>query len=161
MPFLVALALKWGWSRGAAKLFSWGAPAVVLIAIVGGGIALIYGKGVSAGGAKVEAKVEKAHAKVVADAKGDGEKAQGITDAIGNRVSRIDDKTTALVRSKITEMHDAIDATPPAPVGAPPALFPADRVSASLNTLIDSANRAAASADAERGDDQDGAPGAD
>jgi hypothetical protein len=152
MPFLVTLALKWGLPRGYARIFGWAVPVLVLITATGLAIALIYHKGSTAGAAKVEAKAEKAHAKTVAEARTDERQAQATVDAIGKRVAKADDQTTILVRSKITEIHDALDATPGSPNGGPAPAAPFDTVGvrASLNAVIDSANRAADAADAEQ-----------
>ena len=152
MPFLITLALKWGLPRGFAKIFGWAVPALIVIALIGGTIALIYHKGETAGGAKVEVKAEKAHAKSVAAARADERQAQATVDAIGKSVAIADDKTTILVRSKIKDIHDALDATPGGPAGAavPPPVFDGSGVRASLNAVVDSANRAADAADAEQ-----------
>lgn len=153
MPFLIALALKWGLPKGFAKLFGWIVPALVVVGLIGGTIAMIYHKGETAGGAKVEVKAEKAHAKTVAEARTDERQAQATVDAIGKRVAIADDKTTTLVRSKITEIHDALDSTPGAAAGnaaAPAAAFDTSGVRASLNAVIADANRSADAADAEQ-----------
>lgn len=152
MPFLIALALKWGLPKGFARIFGWAVPALVVILLIGGAIALIYHKGSVAGGAKVQVQAEKAHAKTVAEARADERQAQATVDAIGKRVAAADDKTTILVRSRITEIHDALDATPGAAAGSatPPAAFDTAGVRASLNAVVDDANRAADAADAEQ-----------
>ena len=66
---------------------------------------------------KVEAKAETAHARTVAEARSDSARAQATVDAIGKRVAKADDQTSILVRSKIMEIHDALDATPGAAAG--------------------------------------------
>ena len=153
MLFLIKLASNWAWPRWAAALFGWGAPILAGAALLGGLYALIYHRGEVAGAAKVQARAEKAHAATVAVARHDERQAQAIVDAIGNRVAVADDATTTLVRSRITEIHDALDATPGAVSGNDAAAavpFDADRVRASLNALVDGANGAADAADAER-----------
>jgi hypothetical protein len=153
MAFLIKAALGWGLPSWAAKVFGWMVPALLAVALIGGTIALIYHKGEAAGGAKVEVKAEKAHAKTVAEARTDERQAQATVDAIGKRVAIADDKTTTLVRSKISEIHDALDTTPGAAGGnaaAPATAFDTGGVRASLNTIVDGANRAADAADAER-----------
>lgn len=155
MPFLITLALKWGLPRGFAKLFGWVVPALVVIALIGGTIALIYHKGETAGGAHVQVQAEQAHTRSVAAARADERQAQATVDAIGARVAIADDKTTTLVRSKITEIHDALDSTPGAAAGAagnaaPTAAFDTGGVRNSLNAVVADANRAADAADAEQ-----------
>jgi hypothetical protein len=137
------------WLAGPLK---WLADALIVAALLGGIYAFIYHRGSTAGAAKVEAKAEKAHAKTVAEARADERQAQATVDAIGKRVAIADDKTTTLVRSKITEIHDALDSTPGAPAGAaaPPPVFDGGGVRASLNALVDHANGAADAADAEQ-----------
>ena len=152
MGFLVTLALKWGLPRGFARIFGWAVPVLALIAATGLAIGLIYHRGSTASAAKVEAKAEKAHAKTVAEARTDEREAQATVDAIGKRVAKADDQTTILVRSKIKDIHDALDATPGGPAGAavPPPVFDGSGVRASLNAVVDGANRAADAADAEQ-----------
>jgi len=152
MPFLVSLALGWKWPIWAAKLFGWVVPILVAAALIGGTFALIYHKGETAGGAKVEARAEKAHAKTVAEARSDERQAQATVDAIGRRVAIADDKTTTLVRSKIAEIHNDLDSAPGATAGsvAPPAVFDTGGVRNHLNDLVGDANRSADTADAER-----------
>jgi hypothetical protein len=137
------------WLAGPLK---WLADALIIAALLGGIYALIYHRGSTAGAAKVEAKAEKAHAATVAAARTDERQAQATVDAIGKRVAIADDKTTILVRSKLTEIHDALDSTPGAAAGAvaPPAPFDTAGVRASLNAVVDDANRAADAADAEQ-----------
>lgn len=152
MGFLIQLALGWGWPRGLARIFGWAVPVLVLVAATGIAIGLIYHRGEKAGGAKVEVKAEKAHAKTVAEARTDERQAQATVDAIGKRVAIADDKTTTLVRSKITEIHDALDATPGSAAGGPVPAAPFDTggVRAHLNDLVASANGSADAADAEQ-----------
>lgn len=152
MPWLITAALGWKWPSWAAKLFGWAVPVLVALAIVGAIVGLIYHKGETAGGAKVTAKVVKEQAKTVAEARTDERQAQATVDAIGKHVAIADDKTTILVRSKITEIHDALDATPGSPNGGPAPAAPFDTagVRASLNAVVADANRAADAADAEQ-----------
>ncbi|CAN5579321.1 hypothetical protein BH10PSE14_BH10PSE14_06970 [soil metagenome] len=102
------------------------------------------------GAAKVEAKVEKAHAATIAQAKADTATMQTTTDRIAARAVRIDDATTAYAQTKIGELHAAIDSAPSGPAAAP---VDTARVSASLDDLIAHANGAADAADAQPGTD--------
>jgi len=137
------------WLKGPLK---WLADALIIAALLGGIYAFIYHRGSTAGAAKVEAKQAKAHAATVADARADERQAQATVDAIGKHVAIADDKTTILVRSKITEIHDALDATSGSPIGSPAPAAPFDTagVRASLNAVVADANRAADAADAEQ-----------
>jgi hypothetical protein len=141
------------WLKGP---FKWLADALIIAALLGGIYAFIYHRGATAGAAKVEAKDAKAAVKTIAEARSDERQAQATVDAIGKRVAVADDKTTALVRSKILEIHDALDTTPVAAPGAagsdaaPAGAFDTGGVRASLNAVVDDANRAADTADAEQ-----------
>ena len=152
MPFLITLALGWKWPGWAARLFGWVMPALAIAALSWGAMALIYHRGETAGSAKVEAKAEAMHAKAVTDARNDERKAAAVADAIGRRVAIADDQSTAVVRSKITEIHHDLASSSNSPgVGdALPRQFDTGGVRASLNALVDDANRAAEAADAER-----------
>jgi hypothetical protein len=152
MGFLIALALGWKWPGWAARLFGWAVPMLVACAAVGAMIALIYHKGETAGAAKAQVQAEKAHAKTVVTARADERQAQTTVDAIGKRVAAADNKTDILVRTKIREMHDALDATPGTLAGNSRSAVPvdADSVRDHLNTLIVDADRSADAADAER-----------
>jgi hypothetical protein len=152
MGFLVSLALGWKWPGWAARLFGWAIPVLVAIAAVGAMIALIYHQGETAGQTKTEVRAEKAHTKTVAVARADERQAQATVDAIGKRVATEDDQTSILVRTKIREMHDALDATPGTLAGNPRSAAPVDASSVRdhLNALVVNANRSADAADAER-----------
>lgn len=152
MGFLTSLALGWKWPGWAASLFCWALPMLVALAAVGAAIGLIYHRGETAGRAKVQAQAEKAHAKTLATARADERQAQSTVDAIGQRVAAEDDQTSILVRTKIREMHDALDATPGTLNGDPRSAAPvdADSVRDHLNALVVDANRSADAADAER-----------
>lgn len=152
MAFLISLALGWKWPGWAARLFGWVVPVLVALAAIGAMIALIYHKGETAGGAKAEVRAERAHAKTVAVARADERQAQATVDAIGRRVAAADDKTDILVRTKIREMHDALDAMPGALNGDARSTnaVDADSVRDHLNALVVDANRSADAADAER-----------
>jgi hypothetical protein len=152
MGFLISLALGWQWPGWATRLFGWVIPLLVALAAVGAVIALIYHKGETAGGAKIQVQADKARTKSVAAARGDERQAQTTVDAIGKRVAAADDKTDILVRTKIREMHDALDATPGTLAGNPSSAVPvdADSVRDHLNALIVDADRSADAADAER-----------
>ena len=152
MPFLISLALGWKWPAYAARLFGWTVPLLAVAALTGAMIALVYHHGETAGGARLQAKTDAAHDKAVADAREDERKAQAVTDAIDHRVATADDQTTTLVRSKLTEIHDDLSSTSGAPAGGDAAarVFDDSGVRASLNALVDDANRAAEAADAER-----------
>lgn len=141
-----------GHAPGLRANFGWAVPVLVLIAATGLAIGLIYHRGEKAGGAKVEAKAEKAHAATVAAARTDERHAQATVDAIGKRVAIADDKTTTLVRSKITEIHNDLNSTPGAAAGGPVPAAPFDTggVRAHLNDLVASANGSADAADAEQ-----------
>jgi hypothetical protein len=155
MSFLISLALGWKWPGWVARLFGWAVPILVAIAVAGAMLALIYHKGEVAGGAKVQVQAETTHTRTVAAARADERQAQATVDAIGSRVAVADDKSATLVRSKIVEIHDALDATPAAaPANGNPAAsatpFDAGGVRASLNAVVADANRAADAADAEQ-----------
>lgn len=152
MGFLISLALGWKWPDWAARLFGWAVPVLVALAAFGVMTALIYRKGEIAGDAKVQVQAEKAHARIVAAARADERQAQATADAIGKRAATEDDQTSILVRTKIREMHDALDATPGTLAGNPhpAAPFDADGVRGHLNALIVDADRSADAADAER-----------
>jgi hypothetical protein len=149
MPWLISLATGWGLPSWASKLFGIVAPVALIGAALWGTYSLIHHAGETAGAAKVTAKAEKQHAAAVKDAQTDERSAQAVTDAIGASVTRSDEKTTELVRSTIEDMHNAIDAVPPAVAGAPLPPAPVDGMRDKLNTLIDGAERAAQAADAE------------
>ena len=152
MGFLISLALGWKWPGWAARLFGWAVPVLVVLAAVGVMIALIYHEGETAGGAKAEVQTERAHTKTVAVARADERQAQATVDTIGKRVTAADDKTDILVRTKIREMHDVLDATPGTLAGNPRSAAPvdADGVRDHLNALVVNADRSADAADAER-----------
>ncbi|WP_066806441.1 hypothetical protein [Sphingomonas asaccharolytica] len=152
MAFLIAIALGWKWPGWAARLFGWIVPVLVAIAAVGAMIGLIYRQGETAGRTRTEARADKARAKTVAVARADERQAQATVDAIGKRVATEDDQTSILVRTKIREMHDALDATPGTVNGDPRSAVPVDAGSVRdhLNALIVDADRSADAADAER-----------
>jgi hypothetical protein len=137
------------WLSGPLK---WLADALIVAALLGGVYAFIYHRGQAAGTAKVKAQAEVAHAKTVTEARSDERQAQVVVDAIGTRAAIADDKTTTLVRSRLTEIHDALDSTPGAVAGSatPPAVFDTGGVRASLNAVVADANRSADDADAEQ-----------
>lgn len=142
--FLGGIAPKW--LTGPAKT----AMDIIGVALLLWGVyAWIHHAGVKAGEAKVTAKVEKDHQAAVAAAVTDTKAAQATTDQIGATTARTNAQVTALVQSKIQEMHNAIDAIPASAAGAalPPA--PVDSLRDKLNALGDGANRAADDADAE------------
>jgi hypothetical protein len=152
MGFLIAIALGWKWPGWAARLFGWVAPVLVAIAAFGAMIALIYHQGETAGRTKTEVRAAKARAKTIAVARADERQAQATVDAIGKHVAAADDKTDILVRTKIREMHDALDATPGTLNGDPRSAAPVVTGSMRdhLNALIVDADRSADAADAER-----------
>ena len=153
MGFLVSLALGWKWPGWAARLFGWIVPVLVACAAVGAAITLIYHKGKSAGGTQVRARAEKAHAKTIAEARADEREAAAVTDTIGRRAAVADDETSALVRSKIKDIHDGLDSSPGTPAGnsaAPVTAIDAVGVRDALNSLVTDANRSADAADAGR-----------
>lgn len=126
------------------------------LALAGGVYLYIDHAGQEKGAAKVTAKVEQQHAARVTEARSDEQHAQAVTDRIGERVKRADDATTTFLRDKIKDLHDAIDATPPAVAGNPPPVLDTDRLSAPVNAVVDRANRAAETADAVTGTDANG-----
>ena len=134
------------WLKGPLK---WLAYALIVVALLAGIYAWIEHRGETKGAAKVAAKVEKAHAERVAEGKADSAKGQTTVDAIGARVARTDAVTTEIVRSKIAEINNALDATPAAAAGGPPPIVDSVRLGAPIDTLIDRANRAADTADAQ------------
>lgn len=152
MGFLISLALGWKWPGWAARMFGWAAPVLVAIAAVGGIVALVYRQGETVATTKAEVQAEKAHAKTVAAARADERQTQATVDAIDKRVAAADDKTDILIRTKIREMHDALDTTPGLLAGNPRAAVPFDTGSMRdhLNALVVDANRSADAADAER-----------
>lgn len=152
MGLLMSLALGWKWPGWAAHLFGRVVPVLVALTAVGALIALIYHEGETAGRTKAEVQAEKAHAKTVAAARADERRAQATVDTIGKRVAADDDKTDILVRTKIREMHDVLDATPGTLAGNPRSAAPvdADGVRDHLNALVVNADRSADAADAER-----------
>jgi len=149
MPVLISLALGWKWPTWAARLFGWIVPVVAAIAIVAGIVAIIYHRGETAGGAKVQAKAAAAHTKTVADARSDERKAQDGSAAVGAAVGRANDETTAVVTAKRMEINNAVNSTPRAAPGAAPARVDTVGLSASVDALVDRANRAAEAADAQ------------
>lgn len=104
--------------------------------------------GEKAGEAKVTAKVEREHAQRVGEARADEQAASVVADSISRRVTRADDLSTAAVQRTIKELRNALDAVPPAPVGAPVPAAPVDGLRDQINAGIDRANRAADAADA-------------
>ena len=140
-----------GWLKGLSLVEKLGGL-LLFAGLVAGVIAVIYHKGETAGTAKVKAQAEAAHSKTITEARSDERQAQVVVDAIGKRAAAADEKTTTLVRSRMTEIHDALDATPTTPAGSPAPAAPFDTggVRASLNAVVDDANRAADAADAEQ-----------
>jgi len=120
---------------------------VVLLAIVAG-VAMIRRDGETAGAAKVTAKVEKAHAERITEARTDERAATAVTQAIAARAVRIDAQTDAYVQSTIEDLRNALnDASRAADSAALPAA-PVDRLRDSINADIDRTNGAAEAADA-------------
>ena len=152
MPFLVTLALGWKWPGWAARLFGWAIPSLAAGALIVAGIMSIYHRGTIAGRAKVEARAAAAHGRAIAEARSDERKAAAVAATIDRRVTDQDDRSTALARSAITEIHDDLASAPKTPVAGNTAgaVFDTDGVRTSLDRLVDGANRAADAADAER-----------
>ncbi|WP_150126983.1 hypothetical protein [Sphingomonas panacis] len=123
--------------------------AIVLV-LLAGVYGWIYGRGEASGAAKVTAKVVLDHNAAVTDARHDERAAQTAAGAIGAAAARTNQDATAFAQSKIEDMHHAIDAIPPAPAGAAPARVDSGNLSATLDALIDGANRAADAADPQR-----------
>lgn len=149
LGWAITALLDRGWKSWQAKLAVFGGLLALAVLAVALAIAVIFHRGENAGGAKVEAKVEKAHTKAVTDARVDERNIQTTGAAIGADVGRKAGSTTALVATTKTEIHNAIDSTPRAAAGAPPAPVDTRRVSASIDALVDRANRSADAADAQ------------
>lgn len=151
MEVLIKLALGWAWPRWAARLFGWVMPLLVVAALSGAVVALIYRRGETAGGTVARAAAETAHVQTITEARSDERHAAAVADAISRRVAIADNQTTTLVRSKMTEIHDDLATPTHARAGGiAPRLFDTGGVRASLNALVDRANGAADAADAER-----------
>lgn len=105
-------------------------------------------KGEVKGAAKVTAQVEKDHTRTVAEAVADTGKAQATATEIGDQVRHSNQLATDFVQSKIEDMHHAIE-SPPVAAGGAPAPVDTVGVSASIDAVIDRANRAAEAADQE------------
>lgn len=112
------------------------------------GLYVLYHHGEKAGAAKVEAKVEKAHAAAITDARHDERAAANASATIATSTAQQTIASAAVTHYIVKELHDAIDAVPPAAPGAALPAAPVDSLRASLNTGIAGANRAADAADA-------------
>ena len=123
---------------------------LIVLALLAGVYCWIYGRGAASGAAKVTAKVAIEHSAAIAVGHHDERAAQANAGAIGAAAARSNQNATAFAQSKIEEMHHAINAVPTAPAGAAPARVDSGNLSASLDALIDHANRAADAADAQR-----------
>ncbi len=120
---------------------------MAIVAIVAG-VALIRRGGETAGAAKVTAKVEKAHAASIVEARADERAAATVTQSIAARTVRIDAATDAYVKTTIEDLRNALAAVPPAADGAALPAAPVDRLRDQINAGIDRANRSADAADA-------------
>ena len=153
---MIALVLKLfglaapAWLSGPIKLLI---EVALVAAVLTGAYFLIRAHGEQIGAANVTATATAQHTARVAEARTDEHTAQAVTDRIGARVAAADEATTEFVRNKMKDMSDAIAAIPAAPAGGPAPVFDTDSVSASLNAVVDRANRAAEAADATGGAD--------
>ncbi|MGN6270852.1 MAG: hypothetical protein ACTHM0_13290 [Sphingomonas sp.] len=146
---LTTLALGWGWKSWAAKLFGRAVPVLLLAAIAAGGYALIFHAGETAGGAKVTAKVTEQHGQAVTDARHDEHAAQSSAATIGAAITAKNNAASSTAVAAQETIHAQISALPVAPsVDAGPARADTGVLDASLDALVDRANRAAAAADA-------------
>ena len=123
------------------------AAIVVLLAIVAG-VVLIRRGGETAGAAKVTAKVEKAHAASIVEARADERAAATVTQSIAARTVRIDAATDAYIKTTIEDLRNALAVVPPAADGAALPAAPVDRLRDQINAGIDRANRSADATDA-------------
>ena len=123
---------------------------IVVMAIVAivAGVALIRRGGETAGAAKVTAKVEKAHAASIVEARADERAAATVTQSIAARTVRIDAATDAYIKTTIEDLRNALAVVPPAADGAALPAAPVDRLRDQINAGIDRANRSADVADA-------------
>jgi hypothetical protein len=148
MTWLIKLALGWSWPRWAAILFGWVSPLLALIGLCAAAYALIYHAGEKTGGAKVTAEVTRQHDQAVADSRQDERAVASTSSAIGTSVA---EKNTAASNSATAAqetIHAQISALPSAPLGGVvPSAADTGVLDASLDTLVDRANRAAAAAD--------------
>lgn len=140
---IAGLLTRLGLSARAAKPLAIVLAALVIAAVVWGGIALVYRSGSAVGGAKVTTKVAKQSAEHVAQARTDERKATAVTIAIADRTARADALSEALLRTTIQDLRDALDSTPPAAAGAAPPVVPVDRLRDDLNAAIARANGSA------------------
>jgi len=122
----------------------------IAAAVLAGVYCWIFGRGAAHGAAKVTANVEANHSAAIAAVRHDERSAQASAAAIGSAAAHTNQDATAFAQSKIEDMHHAIDALPNAPAGAAPARVDSRGLSASLDSLIDRANRAADASDAQR-----------
>jgi hypothetical protein len=148
LAWAITALIERGWKGWQARLAVIGALVAIAILALGLAVAAIFHHGEKAGATKVEVKAEKAHTKAVTEARIDERKIQTAGAAIAADVGRKTDATTTLVATKKTEIRNAIDSTPRAAAGRD--LVPVDsrRLSASLDALIDRANRSADAAGA-------------
>lgn len=148
MKWLIKLALGWSWPGWAATLFGWAVPVLALIALGAGVYAGIYHAGEKTGGAKVTVKAEQQHQQTVADSRHDERAAASSSAAIGAAVVEKNHAATSSAAAAQETIHAQIAALPVAPPGN--AMLPAadtGLLDATLDTLVDRANRAAAAAD--------------
>lgn len=147
---LASLALGVGIPKSLSRVTAWAVVVVSAGLAIWGVYALVHGNGEKAGAAKVTAKVEKAHTERVAESRADERQAQTVTNRIADRTVRADAATDAYVRQTIEDLRNALATEPAAPADAVPSPAPVGSMSASLNALVDRANRAAETADAAK-----------
>lgn len=139
----------------ALKLFGWAAPGWAKPLLDIAGAALVIGGAwwwfashyEQNGAAKVERRVEREHSDRTVEARNDERAIAATGVKIAERTARIDRASTDYVRTKIKEIHDAIEPVTPAVAGALPAA-PLNELRAPVNAVVDRANRAADRADA-------------
>lgn len=141
----------------ALKLFGWAAPGWAKPLLDLAGAALVLGGAwwwfashyEQKGAAKAERRVERAHTARVAEARTDERAIVATGAAIASRTARIHAASTEFVRTRIEEINNAFHpATPNADPAADAAVFDDGGVRASVNAVVDRANRAASGADA-------------
>lgn len=134
-----------GWLKGPVK---WLTDAAILLAVLACIYFAIHRDGERKGAAKVTAQAEKQHADRKAEAVADTATAQATVDAIGATTRNSNRLATEFAQAQIKELRDATT-LPPAAAGDPAPVVDGVRIDASLNALIDRAERAAEAADRE------------
>lgn len=146
--WLFELAIGWKFPRWLARAFSIAVPVLLVIGLVLVGWLLFASHYENKGAERVEKKVAAANKAAVADARSDERKAQATSSQVGVAVGRANDTTTAVVTAKRAEIRNAIESTPRDVPGRAPVPVDSGELSASLDALVDRANRAANASDA-------------